>query len=154
MVFQRPHTLRLLARTPQPRDRVVVVTEDPEFWFGLRQEAPELEFAWLLAHSARECLLAIEDPRVKVVVLDGALNDKPANQLLQLLKQIRPALQIVFAFHAPREEWEREARQAGVIYYGDRAGTADILGVVRQFLHPALRPRPRPGELPSRGARG
>jgi DNA-binding NarL/FixJ family response regulator len=153
MVFQRSHVLRLQGRTPQPRDRVLLVTEDPGFWFGLRNEAPELESAWMRAHSARECLLAVEDQRVRVVVLDGALNDKPANQLLQLLKQIRPTLPIVFAFHAPREEWEREARQAGVIYYGDRAGLADIVGVVRQFLHPAARPRPRSGELPSMGTR-
>jgi hypothetical protein len=154
MQFHRPHVIRLQARSPQPRDRVVVVTEDPEFWCRLRQEAPEIEASWMLAHTARECLLAVEDSRVQAVVLDGALNDKPANQLLHLLKQIRPALSIVFAFHSPNEEWEREARQAGVLYYGDRSGLADMVGVVRQCLHSAARPRPRPGELPARESRG
>lgn len=142
------------ARNPQPRDRVVVVTEDPEFWLGIRQEEPELEASWMLAHTARECLLSVEDPRVQAVVLDGALNDKPANQLLRLIKQIRPALSIVFAFHSPNEDWEREARQAGVLYYGDRSGLADMAGVVRQCLRSAAKPRPRPGELPARGSRG
>lgn len=153
MLFSRPHIVRLQARSPQPRDRVVVVTEDPGFWCRLRQEAPELEGSWLLAHTARECLGAVEDSRVQVVVLDGALNDKPANQLLQLLKQIRPGLSIVFAFHSPNDEWEREARQAGVLYYGDRSGVADMAGVVRQCLRSAARPRPRPGELPARESR-
>ena len=154
MQFHRSHIIRVQARSPQPRDQVVVVTEDPEFWFRLRQEAPELEASWMLAHTARECLLAVEDSRVQAVVLDGALNDKPANQLLHLLKQIRPALSIVFAFHSPSEEWEREARQAGVLYYGDRSGLADMVGVVRQCLRSAAGPRPRPGELPARGSGG
>ncbi len=108
----------------------------------------------MLAHTARECLLAVEDSRVQAVVLDGALNDTPAPQVLQLLKRIRPALPIVFAFNAPNEEWEREARQAGVLFYGDRAGLADMAGVVRQVLQSASRPRPRHGELPAREMRG
>ena len=154
MLFQRPYILRLQARSPQPRDRVVVVTEDPEFWFALRREAPDLETTWLLAHTARECLLAVEDSRVQAVVIDGALNDRPANQLLQLVKQIRPTLAIVFAFHAPNDDWEREARQAGVLYYGDRARLADMVGVVRQSLRAVGRPRPRPGEHSSTETRG
>ncbi len=154
MFFQRPHTLRLHARAPQSRDRIVVVTGDPEFWCRLRQEVPELEAAGMLAHTARECLLAVEDSRVQAVVLDGALNDTPAPQVMQLLKRIRPALPIVFAFNSPNEEWEREARQAGVLFYGDRAGLSDMAGVVRQILYSASRPRPRHGEFPAREIRG
>ncbi|MBM3286390.1 MAG: response regulator transcription factor [Candidatus Eisenbacteria bacterium] len=150
MLKQTPAFLHLQARTPGPRERVVVVTEDPSFWVGLRKDAPELEHAWLLANTARECLEAVEDPRVQVVVLDGALNDRPANQLLQLVKRIRPTLPVVFAFLSPREEWEREARQAGVLYYGDRAGTAEMVRVVRQNLRRIVRPRPRGVEPPPR----
>ncbi len=153
MIFQRPNTLHIQARTPSSRERVLVVTEDPDFWFALRQEAPDLETAWMLAHTARECLIAVEDARVQVVILDGALNDKPANQLLHLVKQIRENLPILFAFDAPREEGEREARQAGVLFYGDRKRVADIVRVVRETIRRGARTRPRPGEFLSEGGR-
>lgn len=154
MLFGRLHVVRFQARTSAVRERVVVASEDPKFWVGLRQEAPELESAWVLAGSARECLIAIEDPRVKVVILDGAINDKPANQLLQLLRQMRADLLIVFAYDVSQDEWEREARQAGVLYYGDRNRLADMVGVVRQSLHWSSRPRPRSGASATDGKGG
>lgn len=132
----------------------MVASEDPKFWLAIRQEAPELDSAWMLAATARECLSAIEDPRVKLVVLDGAIKDKPANQLLQLLRQIRPDLLIVFAVDIPHDGWEREARQAGVLYYGDRDRLTDMAGVVRQSLHRVARPRPRPGASATDGKGG
>jgi len=154
MIFRRPSVLRIQARTSIVRDRVVVASEDPKFWVAIRQEAPELESAWVLAGTARECLGAVEDPRVRLVILDAAIKDRPANQLLQLLRQIRPDLMIVFAVDAAHDDWEREARQAGVLYYGDRSRLADMAGVVRQSLHRGSRPRPRPGASAAEGKGG
>jgi hypothetical protein len=154
MLFPAFRDGRVQARASTVRERVVVASEDPKFWLAIRQEAPELDSAWMLAASARECLGAIEDPRVKLVVLDGAIKDKPANQLLQLLRQIRPDLMIVFAVDVPHDDWEREARQAGVLYYGDRDRLTDMAGVVRQSLHRVARPRPRPGASATDGKGG
>jgi hypothetical protein len=154
MLFPPFHDGRVHARASTVRERVVVASEDPKFWLAIRQEAPELDSAWMLAATARECLSAIEDPRVKLVVLDGAIKDKPANLLLQLLKQIRPDLMIVFAVDVSHDEWEREARQAGVLYYGDRGRLSDMAGVVRQSLHRVARPRPRPGASATEGKGG
>ncbi len=137
---------RTQARTPGPRERILVASGDPNFWLALRQGSDGFEATWLLANSARECLMAVEDSRVKLAILDGTLNDKPANQLLLLLRQIRPDLQIVFAYDSPREDWEVEARQAGVLYYCDRAHLGNMLNVVRQTLQKLARsPRPRTG---------
>ena len=144
---------RIQARVPVPRERILVASEDPRFWFGLRQESKEVEASWVLANSARECLLAVEDPRVKLVILDGTLNDKPANQLLTLLRQIRPDLLIVFAYQCPSDDAEREARQAGVLYYGDRTQLSNMAHVVGQSLHRVAtrQARPRPGSARAEG---
>jgi|GEM_PF-3430317 len=155
MQFGLFFSARKQARVPAPRERILVASEDPKFWLALREESREIEATWVLANSARECLLAIEDPRVKLAILDGSLNDKPANQLLSLLRQIRPDLPIVFAYHCVRDEWEREARQAGVVYYGDRALIANMVHVIRQSLHRAPRPaRSRAGNPRAEGATG
>ena len=139
-------------RTPGHGVRVVVVSEDPGFWLGLRREGPELEGAWVVTQSARECLVAVENPRVKIVVLDGALLDKPANQLLGLIKQIRPQLPIVFASQIPNEEWERQAREAGVLYYGDRTQLGDMARVIHQSIQGMHRSLPRRGNPGSGGS--
>lgn len=140
-------------RVPVPRERILVASGDAKFWFALRQESIGVEATWVLANSARECLLAVEDPRVKLAILDGTLNDKPAIQLLPLLRQIRPDLLIVFAYQSPSEEGEMVARQAGVLYYGDRAQTANMVHVVRQSLHRVTtrQARPRPGSARAGG---
>lgn len=141
-------------REPGLRDRVVVASDDPEFWVGLQREAPELEEVWILADTARECLVAAEDPRVRVVILDGAMHDATVTQTLQLLKRIRPEVGVVFAFDLPDDSSELEARQAGVLFYGDRNRLIDLLHVVRQNLRRPPRPRPRPvGRPDSKEAR-
>ncbi len=127
------------------RDRVVVASDDPAFWVSLQREAPELEGVWILAGSARECLLAAEDPRVRIVVLDGAMHDDTVTQTLQLIRRIRPQMGIVFAFDLPNDAIELEARQAGVLYYGDRSRPVDLLHVVSQNLRRTTRLRQRPG---------
>jgi len=154
MRIRKFHELGIQARDPAVGERVLVVSEDPGFWLGLRREAPELEPNWFLAGTARECLGAVEDPRVKVVILDGLMNDKPATELLLLLKQIRPDLWIVFAYDSPREDWEREARQAGVLYYGARSELADMVHVVRQNLRRTTRGRVRPPSPHTEGTAG
>ncbi len=154
MLFGRPYEVRIQARTSAVRERIVVASEDPKFWVAIRQQVPELDSAMVLAGSARECLGVIEDPRVRLVILDGAIKDKPANQILSLLRQIRPDLMIVFAVDVPHDDWEREARQAGVLYYGDRGRVTDLAGVVRQSLHRGARPRPRPGASATDGKGG
>ena len=105
-----------------------------------------------MAQSARECLVAVENPRVKLVVLDGALLDKPANQLLGLIKRIRPQLPIVFASEIPNEEWERQAREAGVLYYGDRMQLGDMARLIRQSIPGVRRMPPQRGNPGSGGS--
>ncbi|MBD3163322.1 MAG: hypothetical protein GF346_12650 [Candidatus Eisenbacteria bacterium] len=134
---------RLRARTPGHRDRVVVVSEDPDFWLGLRREVGNQEVSWILAHSAREGLVSIEDPRVRVAVLDGALHDKPAHQLVRLVRQIRPKLAIVFASLDADEEREREAREVGVVHYGDRTRFDVLARVIQENLPKPGLPHPR-----------
>lgn len=151
MQFQSIGYVQIRARTPRTNPRVVVVTEDPHFWITLRREIPELEVDLLLAHSAREGLLAVEDPRVKVAVLDGALQGKPANQLLDLIKQIRPQLAIVFGYQDPNDELERRAREAGVLYYGDRTHAGDLARVIRRSIGPLIRSAPPRKQLRAKG---
>lgn len=143
--------IRIRARTPRVHPRVVVVTEDPQFWITLRREIPELESDGLLAQSAREGLVAVEDPRVKVAVLDGSLQSKPANQLLDLIKQIRPQIAIVFGYREPNDEWERQAREAGVLYYGDRTRCCDLARVIRRSLGTPIRSAPSRRQLRAKG---
>lgn len=143
MISQPNRHTRVSARAAGAKERVVVVSEDPGFWLGLRRERPELEGSWVLAQSARECLVAVEGPHVKLVVLDGALHDKPALQLLRLIKQIRPQLQIVFASQKPDDEWERGAREAGVLFYGDRTQLGDMARVIRQSIPESTRSHPQ-----------
>jgi DNA-binding response OmpR family regulator len=145
--------VRVQARVPAPRERILVASGDAAFWCAVRRESPEIEGSWVLANSARECLSAVEDPRVRIVILDGTLSDKPASQLLPLLRQIRPDLLIVFAFQSPSDDDERGAREAGVLYYGDRAQISNMVHVVRQNLHRvAMRhTRPRSGGAPAEG---
>jgi DNA-binding NtrC family response regulator len=154
MIFRPIAPRNCRARTPNPAGRVVVVTDDPSFWLGLRREGTELVGGtWVLAQSARECLVAVENPRVRLVVLDGAFLDKPANQLLHLIKQIRPQLSVVFAAQTANEEWERQAREAGVLYYADRAQLGDMARVIRQSVHGNSRTPQRRGSPGSGGHR-
>lgn len=133
---------------PGPGERVVVVSDDPAFWMELRREGQDLEPAWMLANSARESLVAVEDTRVKVVVLDGAIHESSPTHLLRLLKKIRPEVAIVFAFQCPGEEWERDAREMGVLYYGDRCAPGVMVGVIRQTLRRFLKPPSGNGGAP------
>lgn len=148
MNFQQPAYLHIESRAPSRREEVLVVTEDPDFWMALRQAAPDLDSCWARAHTAREALGAAEDQRIRLVVIDGSLRDRPADQLLQLLKKIRPTLAIVFAFGPASAEREMEVRQAGILYYGDRNLVEDIVHVVRQSVRKGngpMRARARAG---------
>jgi hypothetical protein len=140
--------MSIQAGTPGLRERVVVVSEDPAFWVDLRRGAPDLGPAWILANSARESLVAVEDSRVRVVVLDGAMREPSPNHLLRLLKKIRPDVEIVFAFQCPGGEWERDAREVGVLYYGDRSLPGAMIGVIRQTLRRKSRLLPEEGGAP------
>lgn len=154
MENQRIDHIRLRARTPGRRDRVVVVSEDPDFWLGLRRELSSPEVSWVLAQSARECLASVEDPRVRVAVLDGALHDKPAHQLVRLVRQIRPKLAIVFGSLGADEDREREAREVGVIHYGDRSRYDVLARVVAENLREAGHPHPKRESLRAGGRSG
>lgn len=129
------------ARVPSAPQRVVVVSEDPAFWVSLRREATDLSPTWVLARTARESLVAVEDPRAKLVVLDGAIAGSSPQHLLRLLKKIRPEIAVVFAFQCPGEEWERGVREAGVLYYGDRNVPAAMVDVIRNTLCRSQRPQ-------------
>jgi len=112
----------------------LVAADDSEFWCSLRRELPELDQRLLTVHSGRDCLRAIEDRRIRLVVVDSSLKDVPGNHLAHLARRIRPDLGIVLTFSQSSLEQEREARQAGILYYGDRLGTREIAQVIRKAL--------------------
>lgn len=114
----------------------LVAADDSEFWFALRKELPGLEERLLTVRTGRDCLRAIEDRRIRVVVLDSSLGDVSGSHLAHLARQIRPDLGIVMTFHQSDQAQEREARQAGVLYYGDREGTREIAQYLRKSLTP------------------
>ena len=117
----------------------LVAADDSEFWFSLRRELPELEARLLTVRTGRDCLRAIEDRRVRVVVLDSSLCDVSGTHLAHLTRQLRPDLGIVLAFSQSDLEEEKGARQAGILYYGDREGVKEIAQVVRKALTPVVR---------------
>lgn len=128
---------------PGVRDQVIVATEDPKFWVDLRRDAPDLDSVWVWVGSGRECLVAVEDPRVRIIILDGAMTETPAGQLLHLVRRIRPDVRIIFAYDEPSAAGEQEAREAGVLFYGDRLGSSSMVQVLRQNLQSSpCRPRP------------
>jgi DNA-binding NtrC family response regulator len=137
----------------------LVAADDSEFWFSLRRELPELDDRLLTVRTGRDCLRAIEDRRMRVVVLDSSLGDVSGTHLVHLTRQIRPDLGIILAFSQTSLEEEKEARQAGILYYGDREGVAEIAQVVRKVLAQScggteVSPSGVPGPQASRGLRG
>jgi DNA-binding NtrC family response regulator len=112
----------------------LVAADDSEFWFSLRREIPEFEERLLSVRTGRDCLRAIEDPRVRLAVLDSSLGDVSGTQLVHLVRRIRPDLGIVLTFARSDQGQEKEARQAGILYYGDRTGIRAIAQVVKQGL--------------------
>lgn len=112
----------------------VVAADDPEFWISLRREAAELASRLLAVRSGRDCLRAIEDPRVRLVVLDSSLRDVTGMHLLHLVRRIRPDLGVIVTFENSNEAEEREARQEGILYYGDRRGAKEVAAVLRQGM--------------------
>jgi CheY-like chemotaxis protein len=115
----------------------LVAADDSEFWFTLRRELPGLEERLLTVRTGRDCLRAIEDRRIRLVVLDSSLGDVSGSHLAHLVRQIRPELGIVMTFHQSDQAQEREARQAGVLYYGDREGTREIAQYLLKGLTPS-----------------
>jgi DNA-binding NarL/FixJ family response regulator len=71
-----------------------------------------------------------------MVVLDSSLGDVSGAHLVHLVRQIRPDLGIVLTFSHSDQAQEREVRQAGILYYGDREGTREIAQVLRKSLVP------------------
>jgi len=114
-----------------------VAADDSEFWFALRRELPGLEERLLTVRTGRDCLRAIEDRRIRLVVLDSSLGDVSGSHLAHLVRQIRTDVGIVMTFHQSDQAQEREARQAGILYYGDREGTREIAQYLRKSLIPA-----------------
>jgi DNA-binding NtrC family response regulator len=114
----------------------VVAADDAEFVLSLRREAAELTGRLLAVHSGRDCLRAIEDPKVRLVVLDCSLRDVAGQQLLHLVRRIRPDLGVIVTFDQSDQAQEREARQAGLLYYGDRRGVKEVAAVLRKGLTP------------------
>ena len=115
----------------------LVAADDSEFWFSLRREVPELDDRLLTVRTGRDCLRAIEDRRIRLVVLDSSLGDVTGTHLVHLVRQIRPDLGIAMTFSHSDHEEEREARQAGILYYGERDGIKEIAQVLRKGLNPA-----------------
>lgn len=114
--------------------RAVVAADDGEFWLAICREAGEFAGRLLPVRSGRDCLRAIEDPRVRLVVLDSSLRDATGAHLVHLVRRIRPDLGIAVTFDRSDLEQEREARQAGILYYGDRRGVREIAAVLRKSM--------------------
>ena len=114
----------------------LVAAEDPEFGLLLRRELGELGSKLLTVRTGRDCLRAIEDRRIRMVVLDASLLDVSGTHLVHLVRQIRPELGVVLTFSWSDQEQEKEARQAGILYYGDREGTREIAQVLMKGLAP------------------
>lgn len=112
----------------------VVAADDSEFWLSLRRELAELGSRLLTVRTGRDCLRAIEDHKVRTVVLDSSLGDVSGTHLVHLVRQIRTDLGIVLTFSISDQAQEKEARQAGILYYGDRCGIKEIAQVIRKSL--------------------
>jgi DNA-binding NtrC family response regulator len=112
----------------------LVAADDSEFWFSLRREVPELDDRLLTVRTGRDCLRAIEDRRIRLLVLDSSLGDVGGTHLVHLARRIRPDLAIAMTFSHSDHAEEREARQAGILYYGDRDGIKEIAQVLRKGL--------------------
>lgn len=117
--------------------QALVAADDSEFWFALRRELPDLSERLRTVRSGRDCLRAIEDRRVRIVVLDSSLGDVSGPQLVHLVRRMRGDVGIVLTFAHSDQRQEREARQAGILYYGDREGLKEIAQVLRKGLEPA-----------------
>jgi DNA-binding NtrC family response regulator len=116
----------------------LVAADDSEFWFALRRELPEFGDRLLTVRTGRDCLRAIEDRRIRLVVLDSSLTDVSGCHLVHLSRQLRPDLGIVMTFQQSDQAQEKEARQAGILYYGDREGIAAIAQFLRKSLDPQM----------------
>lgn len=114
--------------------RAVVAADDGEFWLAVRREAGEMASLLTPVRSGRDCLRAIEDPQVRLVVLDSSLRDASGAHLVHLVRQIRPELGIVVTFDRSDLEQERQVRQAGILYYGDRRGVREVAAVLQKNM--------------------
>lgn len=112
----------------------LVAADDSEFLASLRGELAELSGRLLTVRSGRDCLRVIEDRRVQVVVLDSSLPDVPGAHLVHLVRQIRSDVGVVLTFAQSDQAQEREVRQAGVLFYGDRLAIRDIASVLRKGI--------------------
>lgn len=142
--------------------RALVAADDSEFWLSLRRELPEFSERLLSVRTGRDCLRAIESRDVRLVVLDNSLQDVRGTHLVHLVRQIRSDLGIVLTYAESDQEQEREARQSGILYYGDRRCTREIAQVMRKSLggppapngHPASNGHPAPGGRPAANGSG
>ncbi len=69
-----------------------------------------------------------------MVVIDSSLGDVGGTHLVHLVRQLRPDMGIILTFAQSDPVQEREARQAGVLYYGDREGVKEIAQVLQKGL--------------------
>ena len=119
----------------------LVAADDSEFQLSLRRELAELSERLLTVRSGRDCLRVIEDRRVGFVVLDSSLSDVSGAHLVHLVRRIRPDVGVVLTFAQSDQEQEREVRQAGVLFYGDRSAARDIASVLRKGMEAPGVPR-------------
>jgi DNA-binding NtrC family response regulator len=113
---------------------VLVAADDSEYILSLRRELGGLSERLLTVRSGRDCLRAIEDRRLRLVVLDSTLSDVSGTHLVHLVRQIRPDVGVILTFSQSDPAQECEARQAGVLYYGDRSGVREVASVLRKGM--------------------
>ncbi len=122
----------------------LVAADDSEFQHSLSCELAGLSERLLAVRSGRDCLRVLEDQRIGFVVLDSSLSDVSGTHLVHLVRQIRTDVGVILTFAQSDPEEECEARQAGVLFYGDRAATRDIASVLRKGMEAPV-PRGVPG---------
>lgn len=120
----------------QMEGTALLVSDRSDLWFRLQRDQPELGNRVVPLHSGRDCLRAIEDPNVRIAVLDDRVPDLDLVTLTHLIRRIRPDLGVAFLVSETDPEEERQARQAGVLFYGAREGWKEIVQVVRKGLCP------------------
>jgi DNA-binding NtrC family response regulator len=118
----------------------LVAADDSEFQLSLFRELSGLSERLLTVRSGRDCLRVIEDRRIHFVVLDSSLSDVSGTHLVHLVRQIRPDVDVILTFAQSDRAQECEARQAGVLFYGDRAATRNIASVLRKGMEAPATP--------------
>ena len=80
--------------------------------------------------SAAECLKLAMEKKIGVAVVSDQLPDISGIQLVNLLKKMKPDLEIIFTTSCHEPQKEIDARLAGILYYAVKPVDWSLLGQV------------------------